>query len=89
MSEQPFDAEWCGDDKYERTPLALRKSFISPGTNCEPLSVTTSSGYPYIANKPRGAVIVETALVEDIGTIAILDFASTLSETLPYSSTTQ
>ena len=88
MSEQlALPRRWMRDcmvhDKHERTPLALTKSFISPVTNCGPWSATISSGYPCIANKPRRAVIVEPALVEDIGTISILDFASTTIRNIP------
>ena len=83
-SALPLDAGWYGDEKHKQTPLALRNSFISPATNFGPLSATISPGYPCIANKPRRAVIVEPALVEDIGTISIyLDFASTSIRNIP------
>ena len=83
-SALPLGAGWCGDDKHKQTPLALRKSFISHATNCGPLSATFSSGDPCIANKSRRAVIVELALVEDIGMTSIhLDFASTTIGNIP------
>ena len=58
-----LDGIWYGAALRCLTPLPIRNDLNSSAINCGPLSVTTQSGRPCVANTWHNASIVFTAVV--------------------------